>query len=93
MSKEMTILNSAAEIKAAMEAEQAERNSEASIASAVREFSERTGYQDNAYTASEIARFQRGDISAESLERAAEERMAWDPNVPLWKLKRFINGE
>jgi hypothetical protein len=91
MSDELTINSSAADLKAAIEADDARRHSPEAIGAAVQEFTQRTGYQDNWFAAQEIAARVKGDITADSLQQAAEERLAQE--MPLWKLKRFINGE
>ncbi|MGA2001193.1 MAG: hypothetical protein ABSG52_14475 [Terriglobales bacterium] len=95
MSNEITINNTAAEIKAAMDAENERRHSPEVIGAAVQEFTQRTGYQDNAYTAAEIARsLGNREPTADNLQRAAEERLAWETKPEdLWKLRRYINGE
>ena len=89
----ITIRNTAAEIKAAWEAERQQTNSVEAISAAAQEWAQHSGYQDNPYDAQEIARFVRGDVTPESLQRAADERLAWDPRIPLWKLRQIINGE
>ena len=89
---EITINNTKEEILAAMEAERQQRNSAEVVDSAIAEFSRRTGYQDNPYAAQEIGRFMRGnEVTPENLERAAEERMAWE--MPKDQLKRYLEEQ
>jgi hypothetical protein len=89
---EITINNTKEEILAAIEAERQQRNSPEVIDSAIAEFTRRTGYQDNFYTAQEIGRFMRGsEVTPDNMERAAQERTAWE--MPKDQLKRYLEAQ